>query len=186
MGQRHKIESSPAQRDSEISILKTSPYRPCRPLDFKNSPAQQDSEMSILKTKLSQQHSEMSNLGVGLIGPMGPIGLMGKKPAMKNRPAQRDSGNSILAVGVLRILGILGWKTKSKSRPAQRDSGIYKLEIRPFCPSCPLVLKTTPVQRGSRMSKLGLPEIFSSILLKIFVFKFKKQSSALYLEGIII
>jgi hypothetical protein len=72
----------------------------------------------------------MSNLGMGLIGPMGPIGLMVQKPVMKTTPVQRDSGNSNLKVetengpvqrdsgnsklgvlGILRSLGILGWKT---------------------------------------------------------------------------
>jgi hypothetical protein len=38
----------------------------------------------------------MSNLGMGLIGPMGHIGLIGRKPVNNNRPAQRDSEISIL------------------------------------------------------------------------------------------
>ena len=68
MRRRHTIKTSPAQRDSEISILKA---------ESETTPAWQD--------------SGMSNLGLGLMSPMGPIGLMGKKPAMKTSPAQRDS-----------------------------------------------------------------------------------------------
>ena len=66
---------SPAQRDSEMSILKTSPYRPYgpyRPLDFKTSPVQRDSKMSNgrlsgvscwphRQNTPAQQDSKMSN-----------------------------------------------------------------------------------------------------------------------------
>jgi len=63
-------------------------------------PVQRDSEISILKVEPEitppQADSGMSSLGMGLIGPMGPIGLMGQKPVMKTAPAQRDSGMSNL------------------------------------------------------------------------------------------
>ena len=46
------------------------------------------------------------------------------------RPAQRDSGNSILGVlGILGSLGILGWKTKSKTSPAQQDSKMSNVRL---------------------------------------------------------
>jgi len=128
MGQQPVMKNYPARRDSGISILKNSPYRPLavrlvpqsgdpyRPLVFKTTPAQRD--------------SGMSKLGMGLIGPMGPMGpmgLMGKKPVMKNGPAQQGSGNSIL-----------------KACP-----------YCPSCPSCPLVFKTSPAQRDSGNSNFG-------------------------------
>ena len=103
LGRKTKSKNASAQADSGMSILKTSPTvllavrlvpqsgDPYSPLIFKTSPAQQD--------------SRMSNLGMGL---MRPIGLMGQKCA----PAQRDSGISNL-----------------KTSPAQRDSGIYKLVL---------------------------------------------------------
>ena len=65
MGREHKSKNCPAQQDSGISTLKTSPYRPLavrlvplcgdpfRPLDFKTTPGQPDSPAnagSILKT----------------------------------------------------------------------------------------------------------------------------------------
>jgi hypothetical protein len=80
------------------------------------SPAQRDSAANAV-----------SNLGMGLIGPMGPIGLMDKKSVTKNRPAQLDTGISIL-----------------KTSP-----------YRPYCPYRPLVLKTTPAQQDSKMSNLN-------------------------------
>jgi len=49
MGQRHKIETRPAQQDSEISILKNSPsclYCPYCPLVFKTTLPQRDSGIS--------------------------------------------------------------------------------------------------------------------------------------------
>ena len=88
-------------------VLKTSPY--C-PLAFKNAPAQRDSGIYIL--------------GMGLIGPMGLIGLMGQYPVMKTTPAQRDSGMSNL-----------------KTSP-----------LCPYCLLCPLALKNSPAQRDSKMS----------------------------------
>jgi hypothetical protein len=68
-----------------------------------------------------------------------------------------------LGVGVLRILrilGILGWKTENKTCSAQQDSEISILTTCPLCPYCllcPLVLKTTPAQRDSEISKLRIP-----------------------------
>ena len=50
---------------------------------------------------------------------------MKTKDKMQNRPAQRDSGISNLAVdamGILRSLRILGQRHKTQNRPAQRDS----------------------------------------------------------------
>ena len=92
--ENRKTRMRPAQQDTGMSILKTCPYRPLavrlvplcgdpyRPLDFKTSPAQRD--------------SGISKLGIGLIG---PIGLMGKKPVIKNASTQRDSGISNLGTG---------------------------------------------------------------------------------------
>jgi len=154
---------TPAQRDSGISILKTCPYRPCRPyspLDFENSPAQRHSKMSngrlsgvfcrwqcgenrpaqrnskmsncagAVKCAPAQRDSGMSKLGMGLMSPMGPIGLMGQKPVMKNRPAQRDSIMSNL-------------KIETENTPAQRDSIMSNLKIE---------TENTPAQRHSKMS----------------------------------
>jgi len=202
MGRRHKTKTSPAQRDSEISILRMGEHyyrrgrrerkggiftmriknitgyfmgrRGNEPMSkMQKGPAQQNSRMSnfgrlsvlsgqetenslpqrhskmsnlgfaaychskhqkneistmqirntwglfmgkltVIKTSIAQRDSELSKLGMGLIGTMGPIGLMGKKPVMKNRPAQRDSKMSIL-------------KVAAKNSPAQRDSKISRL-----------------------------------------------------------
>ena len=49
--ENRKTGMRPAQPDSGISILKTCPYRPCRPyrpLVFKTMPAQRDSGISKL------------------------------------------------------------------------------------------------------------------------------------------
>jgi hypothetical protein len=48
MGKNPVMENHPAQRDSKISILKTSPLCPYCPLAFKNRCAQRDSGMSKL------------------------------------------------------------------------------------------------------------------------------------------
>jgi len=133
MGRKHIGKNSPAQRDSENSNLGVMGILGCK---TKTSPVQWDS--GIYK------------LWLGLIGPMGHIGLIGQKPVMENRPAQqdsimsnlkvesenslpqRDSGNSNLRV--LGILRSLGWKAvrqgvrmgtenrKTRMRPAQLDS----------------------------------------------------------------
>jgi len=153
-----KSKNSPVQRDSGISILKTSPYRPYGPycpLDFKNRPAQRHSIMSILrvlriqgslgmpgwetksKNSPAQRDSIMSNPVMGLIGPMGHIGLMGKKPANQNSPAQWDSGTYNLGIGDM---------TEPQCAPAQRDSGIYNLKVE---------IESTLPQRHSKMSNLG-------------------------------
>jgi len=102
-------------------------------------------------------------LGMGLIGPMGPIGLMGQKPVMENGTAQRDSEMSKLGV-------------ESENGPAQRDSGMSILKTspyrplavrlvplcgdpyRPYCPYLPLVFKSGPAQRDSGNSNFGLGE----------------------------
>jgi len=76
----------PAQRDSEISILKTSPYRPYRPLDFKTTPAQAD--------------SEISKLGVGILRILRSLGILGGKTKNKTTPAQRDSEISKLRIPI--------------------------------------------------------------------------------------
>ena len=113
---------------------------------MKNRPAQRDSKMSngrlsglfcrwqggrLPETSPAQRDSKMSNLGMGLIGPMGPIGLMVQKPVMKTALAQRDS-------------------------PANAGSN---LKTSPYCPCSPyrpLVLKTSPAQRDSGISNLGI------------------------------
>ena len=76
LGLKTKNKNRPAQRDSRISNLG---------LEFENTPAQQD--------------SRMSNLRMGLIVPMGPIGLIGKNPVIKKPPARRNSGNYKLGTG---------------------------------------------------------------------------------------
>jgi len=179
--QNHKIKNTFPQRNFKMSNFKTSPYCPSCPLVFENRYTQLDSGISIfgrlsgalcwphghkIENSSAQLDSRMSNLGMGLMGPMGPIRLMGPKCV----PAQRDSGISKLRVGVMRILRSLGWKIKSKNRPAQRDFGIsiLKVEIEtspaqadseisilktsPYCPYLPLAFKNIPAQRHSKMS----------------------------------
>jgi len=142
MGRKHKNKTSPVQRDSEISILKTSPYRPYRPLAFKTTPAQRHSKMSNKRMSgvscwphgqnaPAQRYSGIYILGMGLIGTMRLIGLMGQKPVMENRPAQWDSKISIL-----------------KNCP-----------LCPYCLSCPLASKIAPAERGSKIAILGLENI---------------------------
>jgi len=70
---------------------------------------------------------------------------------------QRDSGNSILGVGVLRILrslGIMGGKAKNKNSPAQRDSKMSNGRLSGlFCRwQGGQLPETTPAQRDSKMS----------------------------------
>ena len=130
----------PAQQYSGISILKNSPYRP-----------------SVLKTNPAQRDSIMSNLGMGLIGPMGHIGLMGKKPIMKTIPAQRDSIMSNLGMGLIGLMGpigLMGKKPVNENRPAQRDSIMSNLAE---------PVKTAPAQRDSIISKLGVMRIMGII-----------------------
>ena len=76
-------KNRPAQPDSGIYNLKTSPYRPyCpyRPLDFKTAPAQAD--------------SGIYNLGVGILRILRSLGILGWKIKKKTSPAQRDSDQS--------------------------------------------------------------------------------------------
>ena len=91
----------------------------------KNSPAQQD--------------SIMSNLGMGVIGPMGPmepIGLMGRKPVMENHPAQRGYKNSNLVFPM--CLAGPAMRDDSVVKAVQRDSGISNLKNSPYRPYRPL------------------------------------------------
>ncbi len=87
---------------------------------------------------------------------------MEKRHKTKTSPAQQDSRNSILGVGVLgilRSLGILGEQPITKATPAQRDSRIYKLRAspyRPYSPYRPLAFKTTSAQPDSGNSKLAI------------------------------
>ena len=86
--ENHENRMHPAQQDSGMSILKTSPYRPYgpyrpySPLDFKTGPAQRDSGIYILKT------SPYRPLAVRLVplcgDPYRPLDF-------KTSPAQRDS-----------------------------------------------------------------------------------------------
>ena len=120
MRRKHKTKNRPAQRDSRISILKTSPYSPLAvrlvplcgdpysPLDFKTSPAQRDSKMS---------NGRLSGVFCRRQG--------GRLP--ENAPAQQDSGISKLVL------------TPSPLRPlrlnllsAQQNSGIFTIQIRLF------------------------------------------------------
>ena len=169
MKTKNKNQNRPAQLDSGNSILKPRPYRP---LVFKNRPAQRD--------------SGMSKLDMGLIGPMGRIGPMGKEPVNQNgpaqrdseisklavgrtsqtepqcTPAQRDSGNSILGVGILgilRSLGIMGEQPIVKTCPAQRDSKMSNLgagRTSQTCPTSQTEPQRSPAQRDSGMSILGM------------------------------
>ncbi len=107
----------------------------------------------IAENDPAQRDSEMSNLGMGLIGLTGPIGLMGRKPVMENGHAQRDSKNSNLAGAV-------------KTSPAQRNSKNSNLKTRPTGqpairlvpqsgdPSRPLDFKNRSAQLDSEMSNL--------------------------------
>ena len=128
------LKTSPAQRDSGISILKNSPYspyRPYRPLDFKTTPAQLDSKMS--NGRLSEPFCRWQG---------------GRFP--ETSPAQRDSGMSKLRqwniipqrtkkrIFTMPIKNIAGWFmglwtderiVKKQNAPAQRDSGISILKI---------------------------------------------------------
>ena len=70
-------KNRPAQPDSGIYNLKTSPYRP---LDFKTAPAQAD--------------SGIYNLGVGILRILRSLGILGWKTKKKTSPAQRDSDQS--------------------------------------------------------------------------------------------
>ena len=108
------------------------------------SPAQQDSGISNFRT-------------MGLIGLMGPIGRMGRKPMINNSPAQRDSGMSILKTSptgqlAVRLVPQSGDPYRPlvfKTTPAQQDSKISNL----FFPLCASAFKT--VQLDSGISKLA-------------------------------
>jgi len=106
-------QRSPAQRDSGISILKTSPYRPCllavrlvpqsgdpyRPLFFKNRPA--------------QRHSKMSNgrLSGVLCWPHGQKGIFTMQIENKT------------------VFLTCGWDYKKQNAPAQRHSKMSNMKI---------------------------------------------------------
>jgi len=81
------------------------------------------------KTRMSpaQRDSGMSKLGLGVLRILRSLGILGRKTKNENRPAQRDSGNSIL-----------------KTSP-----------YCPCSPYRPLDLKTTPAQRDSGISIFG-------------------------------
>jgi len=157
MKTKNKMENRPAQRDSKMSNGRLSGLF-CRWQGGR-----------LPETTPAQRDSKMSNLGMGLISPMGPIGLMVQKPVMENGPAQRDSGNSKLGVlGILRSLGILGGKTKNENCPTQQDSEISILKTGPYrplavrlVPLCgdpysPLCFKNRPAQQDSGMSILRM------------------------------
>ena len=109
----------------------------------------------------AQLDSIMSNLGMGLIG---PIGLMVQKPVMKTTPAQRDSGisNLVLTLCPLRPLRL-------NLLCAQRDSGNSNLVLTPsplhplrLTDGCPVLYacrmgNALPAQRDSGNS--NLPEV---------------------------
>jgi len=161
MGGKPEKQNRPAQQDSGMSNLGLGLMSPMGPIGLmskmpvmKNGPAQRDYEISILKveseTSSAQQDSGMSNLGLGLMSPMGPIGLIGKKPVMKNGPAQRDSGNSSLGVsrtGLTSPTGLAGGLVEPQCTPAQQDSGMSILKAES---------ETSPAQRYSGNSNLGL------------------------------
>jgi len=121
-----------AQQDSGISNFGRLSGELCWPHGHKteNTPAQADSGMSNLKVESenapAQADSGNSNLGMGLIGPMGPIGLMGQKPVMQSSPAQADSGMSNLGAGRTGRTGLTS--PTSQTAPAQADSGNSILE----------------------------------------------------------
>ena len=139
MGKKHKNKNCPAQRDSGMSILKKSPYSPLavrlvpqggdpyRPLVFKNSPAQRD--------------SKISNLGV--LGILRSLGILGGNTKKENRPAQRDSGMSIL-----------------KTSPYRPYLLAVRLVPQSGDPYRPLDFKNRPPQRDSKMSNGRLSGVF--------------------------
>ena len=167
-----KMQNGPAQRDSIMSNLK---------IETENSLPQRYSKMSnlgfveyghskrpkkeiltievknisaknlTLKPKWlnlisAQRYSKKSNLGV----------------ETENSPAQPSSGIYSLGMGLMVPMGLMR-KHKSKNSPAQRDSGLSNLKTCPTGllavrlvpqsgdPCCPLVFKTSPAQRGSKM-----------------------------------
>ena len=163
--ENHENRMRPAQQDSGMSILKTSPtgllavrlVPQSRPLVFKTSPAQRDSEISIL--------------GAGVLGILRILGILGEQPAMKTSPAQADSVNSKLGASRTGLTSptSLTRPTEQQRAPAQRDSGNSILKttstqtdseisiwaIRPLCPYCPLcpfVFKTSTLQRKTLKS----------------------------------
>ena len=83
MARKHKSESSSAQRGSGISNLEERTERTERtsPTNLQCAPAQLD--------------SKMSNRGMGLMSPMGSIGLMGK---LSSRQFLRHSAGAFACV----------------------------------------------------------------------------------------
>ena len=145
MKTKSKMENSPAQRDSKMSNGRLSGLF-CRwqgGWGHETSPA--------------QRHSGISILGIGLIGPMRPIGLMGQKPAMKNSPAQRHfpaKAGSILKTGPYRPYRPLSFK----NHPAQRDSKMSNGRLSGvLCWPHGHKTKNHPAQRGSKNSNFGFP-----------------------------
>ena len=169
MRTKSKMENRPAQRDSEISILKTSPTGllavrlvpqsgdPYRPFDFKTTPA--------------QRHSKMSNCEVGILRILRILGILGWKTKSKNSPAQRHSKMSNWVTGRTSQTnptsptdaqyasaqldsGIYNLARPVKTAPAQRHSKMSNLKTspyRPYSPYRPLDFKTTPAQQHSKM-----------------------------------
>ena len=170
---KHKTKNNPAQAESGMSILKTSPYRPCcpySPLVFKISPAQRDSKMSNgrLSGVSCWPHGQraistmqIKNIIRCFMGRL-DYGWMWQR---KSTPAQQDSGISNLADGAYRSYGAYGThgpKTCNENRPAQRDSENSNLGVLRILRSLGILgrkvkNKISPAQAGSKNSKLDFP-----------------------------
>jgi len=138
-GLRQSAENGHAQRDSGISILKTSPTGlltvrlvpqsgdPSRPLDF--------------KTSLAQRDSGISNLGAGVLGILRILGGKTVRQGVRSQKSGTRMGTE---------------NRKNRMRPAQQDSEMSILTVRPlcpYCPYCPLVLKTAPRKKTLTATK---------------------------------
>jgi len=175
MRRKHITKTSPAQRDSEISIFGRLSGVLCWP-HGQNCPTQQDSGISKLgltprplrplrlNLLSAQQDSKMSN---GRLSGLLCWPHDGRRS--ETSPAQRVSGISNLGIlGILRSLGILGSKTvrqgvrmktekhKDRIRPAQRGSGISSLADGRTSLTSPTEPQCAPAQQGSKNSNLDL------------------------------
>jgi len=122
---------------------------------MQNSPAQRDSIMSILKIEtensLPQRHSKMSNgrlsgllcwphgqramstaLIKNIVNAIGVMGVMGQRHKIENTPAQHGSQNSKLDFPLCLCDSVF--------KAVQQDSGIYNFSL--FCGAA--ILKTEP------------------------------------------
>lgn len=119
-----------------------------------NALPQRYSRMSNLKTEtengLPQRHSRMSILNFGDIAPA------------------ECSEKVMFVVQIKNIAGCFG---RLSGLLCRSPSG------GPYCPSCPLVFKTTPAQRGSGISILGVGVLGILRILGVLGWKTKTENS---------